>query len=196
MIFLQVILMIVFISGGVRSGKSGVAEQYVRQFASSENPVHYIATAQITDEEMQKRIMHHQQERARQSLRWITWEQPYELHAIVDRFTEQDVILLDCLTNLLANELFWDEGWRKEEICFQKARRIFEAIQQLGNNSKALIIVSNELFHGGVPEDPGTFRFMKMLGWLHQEIVAISSLAILVQNGIPILKKGGEEVGS
>jgi adenosylcobinamide kinase/adenosylcobinamide-phosphate guanylyltransferase len=182
--------MMVFISGGVRSGKSEVAERYVRTLASDEDSVHYIATAQAVDDEMNMRIARHQEQRARQSLRWVTWEQPTGLHELVARFGSNDVLLLDCLTNLLANELFRDEGWKQEEACFQKAIGILEAVRGLAARSKAFVIVSNELFSGGVPDDLGTYHFMKMLGWLHQQIVASASVAILVQHGIPFLKKG------
>ncbi|MBA2873269.1 bifunctional adenosylcobinamide kinase/adenosylcobinamide-phosphate guanylyltransferase [Thermaerobacillus caldiproteolyticus] len=182
--------MIVFISGGVRSGKSAIAEEYVRKLASCENVVHYIATAQAVDDEMKMRIAYHQEQRARQSLRWMTWERSVGLHELATRFGSNDVVLLDCLTNLLANELFSDEGWKQEDTCFQKARGIFEAVVQLAAHSKALVIVSNELFSGSVPEDMGTYHFMKTLGWLHQQIVTRASIAILAQHGIPLVKKG------
>jgi adenosylcobinamide kinase / adenosylcobinamide-phosphate guanylyltransferase len=63
-------------------------------------------------------------------------------------------------------------------------------VHELAACSKAFVIVSNELFSGGVPEDLGTYHFMKMLGWLHQQIVASASVVILVQHGISLLKKG------
>jgi adenosylcobinamide kinase / adenosylcobinamide-phosphate guanylyltransferase len=181
--------MIVFISGGVRSGKTRIAEQCVQQIVSENDEAHYIATAKITDEEMKQRIIRHQHERSHHPLSWKTWEQPEKLHTIVNRFDKNDVILLDCLTNLLANELFADEFWYKEDSCLRKAKSIYEAIRTLGKNSKALIIVSNEVFYNGVPKDVGTYHFMKMLGWLHQQIVSLADKAILVQNGVPLIKK-------
>jgi adenosylcobinamide kinase/adenosylcobinamide-phosphate guanylyltransferase len=183
--------MIIFISGGVRSGKTQVAEQYVHKLASEKNHVHYIATANITDEEMKQRILRHQDERNRHPLSWKTWEQPRHLHNIVDFFDNNDVLLLDCLTNLLANELFADECWDNYEVCVQKTKRIYNAIRKLGENSKGLIVVTNELFYNGVPDDTGTYHYMKMLGWLHQQIVALADKAILVQYGVPLIKKEG-----
>jgi adenosylcobinamide kinase / adenosylcobinamide-phosphate guanylyltransferase len=181
--------MIVFISGGVRSGKTHTAEQCVQQIVSENDQVHYIATAKITDEEMKRRIIRHQHERSHHPLSWKTWEQPEKLHTIVNRFGKNDVILLDCLTNLLANELFADELWHQEDSCLKKAKNIYEAIRTLGKNSKALVVVSNEVFYDGVSEDVGTYHFMKMLGWLHQQIVSLADKAILVQNGVPLVKK-------
>ncbi|WP_027408642.1 bifunctional adenosylcobinamide kinase/adenosylcobinamide-phosphate guanylyltransferase [Anoxybacteroides tepidamans] len=182
--------MIVFISGGVRSGKSDVAERCVQVLASSESVVHYIATAKVTDEEMRARVVHHQKRRDGQSLSWQTWEQPLCLHKLAPKFAARDVVLLDCLTNWLANELFATEGWEREEHCLQIAERMLAAIKQLAASCKALIIVSNELFSGGVPDDIGTYHFMKALGRLHQRIVDMASSALLVQHGIPTLKKG------
>lgn len=182
--------MIVFVSGGVRSGKSRIAETYVQKLAASGSQAHYIATAWASDDEMKQRIAHHQQRRQKQAVKWATWEQPVRLDKLIPVFTKNDVILLDCVTNWLANELFADESWRRETACFHKARQMWATLQQLGNASRALIIVSNELFSGGVPDDLGTYHFMKTLGWLHQQIVANAQLAILVQNGIAVVKKG------
>ncbi|EID44991.1 bifunctional adenosylcobinamide kinase/adenosylcobinamide-phosphate guanylyltransferase [Parageobacillus thermoglucosidasius] len=182
--------MIVFISGGVRSGKSRIAETYVQKLAAPESALHYIATARASDDEMKQRIAHHRKQRQKQAVKWVTWEQPVQLDKLISVFTKNDVILLDCVTNWLANELFVDESWQKETVCFDKARKMWETLQQLENASRALIVVSNELFSGGVPDDLGTYHFMKTLGWLHQQIVSSAQVAILAQNGIAVVKKG------
>jgi len=182
--------MIVFISGGVRSGKSGVAESIVRSLASPTSTIHYIATANVTDEEMRERVIRHQQARRLQPVEWVTWEQPLNVHALIGKFREEDVVLLDCLTNWLANELFHERGWEKEAYCQQRAKQMLAAIESLSARTKAVVIVSNELFSGGVLQDTGTYHFMKMLGWLHQQVVCAASSAIVVQHGIPIVKKG------
>ncbi|MCZ0754547.1 bifunctional adenosylcobinamide kinase/adenosylcobinamide-phosphate guanylyltransferase [Anoxybacillus sp. J5B_2022] len=182
--------MIVFISGGVRSGKSGVAERCVRSLALRRGAVHYIATANVTDDEIRERVIRHQQERRLQPIQWVTWEQPRNVHELTGQFRSEDVILLDCLTNWLANELFHEQGWENETYCRQKAEQMLTTITQLATVTKAVVIVSNEVFFGGVPQDIGTYHFMKMLGWLHQRIVQLASCAIVVQHGIPIVKKG------
>jgi adenosylcobinamide kinase/adenosylcobinamide-phosphate guanylyltransferase len=180
--------MMVFVSGGVRSGKSHVAERYARMLADECDRLHYIATAKKTDEEMAERIRHHQLQR--QKGRWKTWEQPHALREIVSSFEPCDVVLLDCLTNLWANEMFQDERWMLETVVAKRAEKVYEDIVALSSRTKAVVIVSNELFSGGVPSDIGTYLYMKGLGWLHQQIVAISSIAVVVQHGIPIVKKG------
>lgn len=182
--------MIVFISGGVRSGKSGVAERIVRSLASPTSTIHYIATANVTDDEMRERVIRHQQARRLQPVEWVTWEQPRHVHELIGTFRTEDVLLLDCLTNWLANELFHAPGWENEAYCRQKAEHILATINQLSAVAKAVVIVSNELFSGGVLHDTGTYHFMKMLGWLHQQVVRVASSAIVVQHSIPIVKKG------
>lgn len=131
-----------------------------------------------------------QQERRLQPIQWVTWEQPRNVHELTGQFRSEDVILLDCLTNWLANELFHEQGWENETYCRQKAEQMLTTITQLATVTKAVVIVSNEVFFGGVPQDIGTYHFMKMLGWLHQRIVQLASCAIVVQHGIPIVKKG------
>ncbi|NUK31206.1 bifunctional adenosylcobinamide kinase/adenosylcobinamide-phosphate guanylyltransferase [Parageobacillus sp. VR-IP] len=182
--------MMVFISGGVRSGKSKVAEGYARKLAIPEFSLHYIATASADDDEMKQRIIHHQKRREKQPIQWATWEQPVCLDQLVGSFTKEDVVLLDCLTNWLANELFRDGSWKEEKLCFRKAAYMWETLERLAGACKALIIVSNELFCGGVPADIGTYHYMKMLGWLHQKIVAEAEVAVLVQHGVATVKKG------
>jgi len=182
--------MIVFISGGVRSGKTNVAEHYAQQLASKWDYAHYIATAHITDEEMRQRVFRHQEERNRQLLKWKTREIPNDLHRFTDNFNKNDIVLLDCLTNLLANELFSDDGWKNQQVCFEKTMRIYQSIEKLAKKCKGFIIVSNEIFSSGVPEDIGTYHYMKMLGFLHQQIVVLADKAIFVRCGIPLVKKG------
>ncbi|CUA79543.1 bifunctional adenosylcobinamide kinase/adenosylcobinamide-phosphate guanylyltransferase [Anoxybacillus suryakundensis] len=176
--------MIIFISGGVRSGKSSLAEQCAQKIAEAGDSLHYIATAVRTDEEMEARIIHHQQQRKYD--RWQTWEQPYDLDQIIPIFSNRHIVLLDCLTNLWANELFRDDRWHIEE----KAPRIVQQIKKLGDQAKACIVVSNEIFYDGIPHEQGTYAYMHGLGLLHQHIVAFSDVAILMRYGLPIVKKG------
>jgi adenosylcobinamide kinase/adenosylcobinamide-phosphate guanylyltransferase len=182
--------MMVFISGGVRSGKSKVAEKYAAKLAVPESSFHYIATANADDDEMKQRIAHHQKRREKQPIQWTTWEHPVCLDELAGSFAKADVVLLDCLTNWLANELFRDGSWKEETLCFRKAARMWETLERLAEACKALIIVSNELFCGGVPDDIGTYHYMKMLGWLHQQIVEEAEIAVFVQHGLAMVKKG------
>ncbi|MGV7000658.1 bifunctional adenosylcobinamide kinase/adenosylcobinamide-phosphate guanylyltransferase [Priestia megaterium] len=106
--------MIIFISGGVRSGKSCGAENMVQTFCTKRAV--YIATSRQTDKEMQKRIQLHQKERQAANTPWVTIEQSVNLQQIFPNLQSDDAILLDCVTNWLANELFLTERrWQTKE---------------------------------------------------------------------------------
>lgn len=105
--------MIIFISGGVRSGKSRAAENMVQTFCTKRAV--YIATSRQTDSEMQKRIQLHQTERQAANTPWATIEQSVDLQQILPNLRSDDTILLDCVTNWLANELFLTEKGGKQK---------------------------------------------------------------------------------
>lgn len=99
---------ILFISGGVRSGKSTFAEELAREYAIEEEAnLHYIATSVVIDAEMKERIFLHQKGREKQVLKWTTWEKPVHLGELTCEFQKSDILLLDCLTTLVGNELFF-----------------------------------------------------------------------------------------
>ncbi len=104
---------LIFISGGVRSGKSSFAEKLALKIACEEGGgLHYIATGVPSDLEMKERIKKHQHDREAAKYRWITVEQSINIGAIADHFNNRDILLLDCVTTLLNNELFSsDHRW-------------------------------------------------------------------------------------
>src|SRR5690606_5688809 len=90
---------LIFICGGVRSGKSSFAEKSAAGIASQINGVlNYVAAGQPSDPEMKERIDRHQKDRMESGLDWKTWEKPAELNTISAAFSSKDVVLLDCLT--------------------------------------------------------------------------------------------------
>lgn len=190
--------MFIFITGGVRSGKSSYAEQLANKFAQRKKVIHYIATSIPYDEEMKERIACHQLDRKKQSIAYVTYEVSVNIGTIARKFQKDDVILLDCLTTLLSNELFagWEQGvelWKeqeKREEIFQQIMMTFKELQK----EAILIVVSNEVLHDIIPKEESTFLYLQMLGKLHQAIVEICDAAILVEAGIPIFKKGGVEL--
>lgn len=183
--------MLIFVSGGVRSGKSTFAEHIAVRLADCNGRLHYVATSERYDTEMDKRIEKHRQDRARSGLLWRTWEQSTNLHNIVGQFTAVDVVLIDCLTTLLGNELFHDNRWQDERHLKSLFQQLMSTIGAYKQKTKATIIVSNEIFHNGVPKDSGSFVYMKMLGNIHQAITGIADQAYLVECGIPHLMKEG-----
>jgi adenosylcobinamide kinase / adenosylcobinamide-phosphate guanylyltransferase len=175
--------MLVFISGAVRSGKSTFAEQVVRKYVRKDGQAQYIATSIRMDDEMDERITHHREQRMQGNIRWQTWEQPRNIHELT--FRKEDVVLLDCLTILTANELFY----HVEDVF----NRIYEGITHIKEQCSTLIIVSNEIFSEGLPEGEMTRHYMKLLGKLHQQIVADADEAYVVVHGIARKMKGREK---
>lgn len=183
--------MLIFISGGVRSGKSSFAEKVAFDIAGDNAPLHYIATSEPYDDEMIARIKKHQIDRAKGLKNWQTWEQSTNLDQLIPRFDNKDVVLFDCLTTLLGNELFRDGCWEDERAVDQLFSRLKDTIFAYKQNTKATIIVSNEIFYEGVPRDYGSRLYMKQLGKLHQFLTAIADKAFLMECGLPRLMKEG-----
>lgn len=178
---------VIFITGGVRSGKSAFAEQLAINYAEKTGSnLHYVACGIPSDKEMQERIRHHQHDRAQSRFAWKTWEQPVYLSHIAEQFTKQDVILLDCVTTLLNNYLLQKEIKSINAIL----ELMREDVTTLCNYAQIVIIVSNEVLQDIPYENKLTLNYQEILGNMHQEIVKMANTAILVENGIPLVKKG------
>lgn len=179
----------IFITGGVRSGKSTFAEQLaVKKVKDIDGSLHYVATGVASDEEMGKRIERHQKERAGGN--WKTWEKSTHIEEIAPFFTKEDVVLLDCVTTLLNNELFTQKEWDSSFLdeIFQRLIKGFEAVQ---SNCAHLILVSNEVLFDTDHNDI-VMQYSCMLGKLHQDLVMKAEEAYLIEAGIPILMKGAK----
>lgn len=178
---------LIFITGGVRSGKSAFAEQLaIKHARQKDNHLHYIACGIPSDVEMQERIKRHQQDREQSDFTWRTWEQPVHLSHIANQFTARDVILLDCMTTLLNNYLFQEEIHDTNTVL----EYVREDITELCNHTDEVIIVSNEVLQDIPYENELTRNYQALLGNIHQQIVAHADLAILVESGLPLVKKG------
>lgn len=186
---------IVFISGGVRSGKSSFAENFTIDSARKKNAkLHYIAPGQASDAEMAARIEKHQKDRHESGLCWQTWEQSTEIASIADYFTNQDVVLLDCLTTLLNNEFFKSEGRWKDPAFQQEVKySIIDGIAAIAGRCQMLVVVSNELFSDSMVDERLILSYKKLLGEIHQLVVSMATEAYLVEAGIPLVMKGVKE---
>ncbi|WP_227936140.1 bifunctional adenosylcobinamide kinase/adenosylcobinamide-phosphate guanylyltransferase [Alkalihalobacillus deserti] len=190
--------MIVFISGGVRSGKSQYAEQRALQLSSQQNAqLYYIATSHVYDQEMKSRVEKHQQQRIRSGANWKVYEQPREIDQLLPLFQNGDVILLDCLTTLLSNELFagWEtneDKWKNDDFIREVETKIKRLFTTIATSSYFVFIVSNELAYDVPLNEQGSNVYIKVLGRIHQFIVSLATEAILVENGLACFKKGGE----
>lgn len=167
--------MLVFISGGVRSGKSSFAEESIQDEL---NKV-YIATARITDNEMLERVRLHQERRTG----YKTIEQPHSLEKVLDDLNECDVVLIDCLTNWLSNEMF------QEEIKLDVVDHMMSTLGKISKKVSKLVIVSNDVFNGVTKYDDYTMRYLQNLGILHQSIVKQADEVYELYAGIKVRRK-------
>lgn len=175
--------------GGARSGKSAHAEVLA---TASGKPVVYIATAQAGDAEMQVRIAHH---RARRNGQWQTVEETFSLGAVIQKYSRADnLILVDCLTVWLSNLLFSEEkefpeiGAIDAPVCFTEQRAVF--LQALAQAPGDVILVSNEVGQGIVPQGAISRWFVDEAGRLNQAVAAACERAVLVVAGLPLTLKG------
>lgn len=178
-----------FVFGGARSGKSGYAENLA---AGIGKPVVYVATAQAGDCEMQARIDHH---RARRDASWTTVEEPLALGAVLRKWSAPgNIVLIDCLTVWLSNLLFCEQrdypevGRIDVPDRFQRERAdLLDAIEEARGD---LIIVSNEVGMGIVPQGAISRWFVDEAGRLNQAVASRCERAVWVAAGMPLVLKG------
>ncbi|PFA62115.1 cobinamide kinase [Bacillus sp. AFS015802] len=130
---------LVFITGGVRSGKSSYAERLAADLKTTNEPLIYLACGVDTDHEMEERITKHRLDRQASSLDWVTIERPGAIKGIIDSISSNSIVLLDCLTTLLTNEMFGMETGSSAGI----EDEIFQSIILLMEKAQVLLVVSN-----------------------------------------------------
>jgi adenosylcobinamide kinase / adenosylcobinamide-phosphate guanylyltransferase len=168
---------IILVTGGARSGKSRYAE--LRTQALGERRL-YIATAEAKDEEMAQRIAAHRKQRGN---RWITVEEPVELAAaLAARCGGTDCALVDCLTLWLSNLMLR----RGEKYAQQKVEEFVETLPHLDFH---LVLVTNEVGWGIVPDNSLARQFRDLAGWANQQIATVATEVILMVAGIPMVVK-------
>lgn len=166
----------IFISGGVRSGKSAFAECYAKElyYQFERTNLYYIASGVAFDEEMASRIKRHQLDREKSAIKWDTLEILDGLQFDVAISAEKSVILWDCITTWLNNILY-----KTEQL--ERNSRILEIEKYLGALKKQLIdwtkdggiilLVSNELLDEPNSSFTEVNYYRYLLGELHQWIV-------------------------
>ena len=165
-----------FVLGGARSGKSRFAEQLV---IDSGLERHYVATGRAWDDEMRQRIDHH---RADRGSFWTTHEEPLDLVARLSAIDgEGRAILVDCLTLWVTNLMMEERDMAAE----------FAALAGWLPKARArLVIVSNEVGLGIVPENRMARDFRDHAGRLHQIIAAETAEVYFIAAGLPLKMKG------
>ncbi len=177
--------MLALIIGGSGSGKSAFAEKLAAEKAEAGAGIYYIATMEPFGEEGRARIMKHRAQREAFGFKTI---ERYRDLAGAQLPPGADVLVED-LSNLLANEMFSPEGVAaKTENNAMDAVRL--GISCLEDKCTNLIIVTNEVFSGGSRYEGETLSFMKNLAILNREIARRADLVVELVCGIPNVLKG------
>lgn len=137
----------------------------------------YVATAQALDEEMRARIAHH---RDRRDARWLTVDAPLDLPEVLAGLSQDAPVLVDCLTLWLTNLML---GGADLAGAFDR----LEAV--LRNPRGPVVLVSNEVGLGIVPEHALARRFRDEAGRLHQRVAALSDSVVMLVAGLPLVVK-------
>lgn len=167
----------VLVLGGARSGKTGFAERLAMR--AGLRPA-YLATAQALDAEMRERVRAHREQRGPQ---FETIEEPLRLsRAIAETARHHDAILVDCLTLWITNLIMAEEN---------VAAAVDELVTTLvATTTSRVILVSNEVGLGIVPDNAMARMFRDLAGAAHQRVAEICDDAYFVVAGLPMVLKG------
>ena len=199
------------VTGGARSGKSSFAELLA---ASARRPVTYIATAQIWDEEMARRVRKHQNQRPST---WKLIEEPLNIRDVLWQLKDyRGVILLDCVTLWLTNLLLAQQTnlttsssldgekttpdlSKQAKMFTEIERQIISKVQEVGDLAQEItpqvLFVTNEVGQGIVPENPLARTYRDLAGRNNQILARRADHVYLVVAGYPMeLKNSGEKL--
>lgn len=194
--------MITLVTGGSGSGKSAYAESLL---SSCEGIRYYIATMQIYDAEGEKKVERHRKLRAGKG--FLTIESPMNVGKIrfacageaeqaqyrqgaerkVQGSSGKKSALLECMSNLTANEMFTKDGIKSAEEVVEK---IVSEIQTISKKLDNLVIVTNNVFEDGVIYDAGTMEYLRALGRINAALARLADRVAEVVVGIPVELKG------
>lgn len=209
--------MIALVIGGSGSGKSAYAEQMAVK-AAGNGSLYYVATMQVYDEEGKKKVERHQKMRAGKG--FLTIEQPRRLKeaakkvatekvatekvsagkvaagkVAAERVPAGKIVLLECMSNLVANEMFSEENLSAvmdEAKIKQLSHEIISGVTALQDSCDILIIVTNQIFEDGIRYDASTMDYIRLLGDINRQIAERAEQVVEVVAGIPIfIKKDG-----
>jgi len=192
--------MLTLVLGGARSGKSS----YAQSLCASSSRVTYIATARTgdgaDDAEMRERIARH---RADRPAEWQTVEEPLDLSRAVLETPVEAALLIDCATLWISN-LMWEfrekPGAGQEKLILAEVDGLIEAVRRRAEKAIAtgaageVVIVSNDVGGGVVPERPVARAFRDLQGFANQRLAQAADTVVFIIAGLPLRLKPGAPV--
>lgn len=176
-------MMMALVIGGSGSGKSAYAEELACTLAEREDTAkYYLAAMQIYDEESARKAERHRT--VRKGKGFLTIEQPVRIERALNRMkTGGKTVLLECISNLTANEMFPGTQTREKE---ETAELVLHGIAQLRRNTTHLVVVSNNVFEDGIVYDPSTMDYLYAMGKINRQLAAWADRVVEVVAGIPV----------
>lgn len=182
--------MMVLVVGGSGSGKSSYAEEMAVSLAQESvgkitMKKYYLATMQVFDEEGRDKVNRHRN--LRKGKGFLTIEQPTGIsHALEKMETGDRIVLLECISNLTANEMFSGE---KAKTKIQVMEDIICGIELLKEQTTHFIVVSNNVFEDGITYDRTTMDYIHTMGMVNQRLAELADRVVEVAAGIPVMIK-------
>ncbi len=196
--------MMVLVVGGSGSGKSSYAEKVtvslaqesVKEITKSENTSlsdfklnipkkYYLATMQVFDDEGRKKVDRHR--KLRNGKGFFTIEQPVRISSALEKMEDGDrAVLLECISNLTANEMFSEKKTMTE---IQVTENVIRDIKMLKEQTNHLVVVSNNVFEDGITYDETTTKYIRAMGKINQKLAALADRVVEVVAGIPVTLK-------
>ena len=171
--------MLELVTGGSGSGKSAYAESRICEWNRQDpKPLFYIATMYPYGEETEKKIERHRILRKGKGFETLEWYTGLKQH-LKSRSLKGYDVLLECMSNLVANEMYMESGAR----CHAD-QAILEGIQELNQQCSNLVIVTNEVFSESVPDSPEMKEYKRILGRINREIATMADQVTEVIYGI------------
>ena len=174
--------MMTLVTGGSGSGKSEFAEN--RTLAYSRENLVYIATMVVFDEEAHRKIARHREMRSEKNFNTI--ECFVDLKSLA--LERENTVLLDCISNLVANEMYQENGAHEHTV-----KQVIEGVKNIKEQVRNLVIVTNEVFSDGITYDEETKRYINYLGAINKALAQMSDEVVEVVYTIPVSHKGKEE---
>lgn len=176
--------MMTLIIGGSGSGKSAYAEAYVEACAPKKRK-YYLATMQVYDKEGREKVEKHRH--MREGKHFITVEQPVQIEKSLEKMeTGHLYVLLECMSNLVANEMFAEKIPQTGDAV---AEKIVKGISCLKEACAHLVIVSNNVFEDGIIYDEATMSYIQAMGEVNEKLAAMADEVIEVVVGIGLKQK-------
>ena len=180
--------MLILVTGGSGSGKSAYAEELLLSLTKQGETRYYIATMQVIGEEGKEKVRRHKRLRAGKGL--LTIESPRDIGA-VEIGEKQSAALLECMSNLTANEMFCGEVPCEKERVTEK---IMTGVAKLQSKCKHLVIVTNQVFEDGIRYEDGTMEYLAALGEINRKLAERADAVVEVVAGIPVWQKGVHKI--